>query len=275
MSRTVAKIIEGVAGMATCTMNDRQKGKTYARVAEEMARRGVQEVQTKHGPLTFYAGRSASVASAIARFHDDEPETIGWIDMHIQPGETLWDIGANIGIYSLYAGKRGAKVIAFEPSALNLGLLAEHIHLNGLDKNISPVCVALGRDTKMDTLFLGEFSQGAAGNGLGSAENQFGAIATSFAQGIPAFRGEDFCRVMGAPAPDHIKLDVDGIEAQILDGLAGLLPNIKSITVEVEGRNAADAEAIITPILKAGLVEDESHRTRGSMRNRLYINPKR
>lgn len=275
MSRTVAKIIEGMAEVATFSMNDRQKGKTYARVAEGMARRGTQDVQTKHGPLSFYVMRSASVASAIARFHEDEPETIGWIDTYIQPGETLWDIGANIGIYSLYAGKRGAKVVAFEPSALNLGLLAEHIHLNDLDKNISPVCVALGRETKMDTLFLGEFSQGAAGNGLGRAENQFGAIATSFAQGIPAFRGEDFCRVMGAPAPDHIKLDVDGIEAQILDGLASLLPQVKTITVEVEGRNADDAKAIITPILNAGLVEEEAHRTKGSARNRLYVNSKR
>jgi len=36
-----------------------------------------------------------------------EPETIAWIDT-FEPGETLWDIGANVGVYSLYAGLKPA-----------------------------------------------------------------------------------------------------------------------------------------------------------------------
>lgn len=275
MSRTVAKIIKGIADAATLPMSPRLRGKTLARVAEGMGRTSVRAVDTPHGPLKFYALRSANMASAIERFNDDEPETFAWIDGRMQPGDTLWDIGANVGLYSLYAAKKGVKVMAFEPSAINLGLLAEHIQLNGLDKNVSPVCVALGRETKMETLHLADMSYGGAGNGLGSAENQFSSYKPVFAQGIPAFRGDDFCRLFNIPVPDHIKLDVDGIEAQILEGLSGVLPQVKTITVEVEGRNADDARAIMGPILAAGLTEDESHRAKGSARNRLYINPKK
>lgn len=275
MSRTVAKIIEGIAGMATSTMTPRLRRKTLARVAEDFGRSGISEVQTPHGVLKFYAMRSANMASAIERFYDDEPETFGWIDAHMTPGDTLWDIGANVGLYSLYAAKKGVSVTAFEPSAINLGLLAEHIQLNGLDKNIAPICIALGRETKMETLHLADMSSGGAGNSLGSAENQFASYSPVFAQGIPAFRGDDLRRLFNLPAPDHIKLDVDGIEAQILEGLAETLPQVKTITVEVEGRNADDARAVTQPIFDAGFTEDESHRAQGSARNRLYINSKR
>ena len=275
MSRTVAKIIEGIAGAATSSMTPRLKNKTLARVAENIGRSSIRSVDTPYGALKFYALRSANIASAIERFYEDEPETFAWIDTHVQPGEVLWDIGANIGQYALYAGKKGAQVMAFEPSAINLAILAEHIQLNGLDRNISPLCVALGDETKMETLHLADMSSGGAGNGLGSAENQFAAYKPVFAQGIPAFRGDDFARMMKVPAPDHIKLDVDGIEARILDGLHDILPTIKSLAVEVEGRNAEDARAITAPIEAAGLVEDISQRDKGFARNRLYINPKR
>ena len=50
-------------------------------------------------------------------FSSKEPETLDWIDS-MQDGGILWDVGANIGVYSLYAGKsKNAKVFSFEPSA--------------------------------------------------------------------------------------------------------------------------------------------------------------
>lgn len=50
-----------------------------------------------------------------------EPETLRWIDSVLKPGEVVWDIGANVGLYTSYFGKvEGAMVYAFEPSAVNL-----------------------------------------------------------------------------------------------------------------------------------------------------------
>ncbi len=66
-----------------------------------------------------------SAPNALSRFRYEtfsskEPETLEWIN-HLPSGAILWDIGANVGLYSIYAAKkRECKVWAFEPSIFNL-----------------------------------------------------------------------------------------------------------------------------------------------------------
>ncbi|MBU0799985.1 MAG: FkbM family methyltransferase [Alphaproteobacteria bacterium] len=273
MSRTVARIIDGFIDVATLPLNRRQREKTTARVAESLDRRSLRTVETTRGALSFYALRGAGTASAVARFHEDEPETLGWIDQYVKPGDTLWDIGGNIGMYALYAGLQDSvKVLTFEPSALNFALLVEHVALNGQGDRVHPLCLALGRETKLDRLHMGELTVGHAMNALGVAESQFNKFKPAFSQAIPALRGDDLCRIFGIAPPTHIKLDVDGIEEHILAGLEHTLPQVKTIVVEVEGNNATAAAAIENPLFAAGFAEEPSHRSRGSQRNRLYIN---
>lgn len=272
MSKTVAKLIESMIGAATLPLSPRQREKTVARIVFDLDRKGTRIIESPRGALQFHAARGAGAASSVERFHRDEPETLEWIDTHIKSGETLWDIGANIGLYSLYAGlKRDVTVFAFEPYALNFSLLVEHIRLNDRGNNIKPLCIALGKETKIDALNIKEFSVGQASNALGVSENQFGAFRADFTQAVPAFMADDFCRIFNIAPPDHIKLDVDGIEGDILAGMSGILPRVKSLTIEVEGWNADHvAAAIDAPLNRAGLKENESHRQKGSRRNRLY-----
>ena len=71
--------------------------------------------------------------------------------------------------------------------------------------------------------------------------------------------------------PNHIKLDVDGIELQILEGSKELLKTINSILIEIEGKNSAENLDKINTILKdSGLKEERSWRNKGSKRNRLF-----
>ncbi|HEY5918287.1 MAG TPA: hypothetical protein VIU13_12820, partial [Chryseolinea sp.] len=63
------------------------------------------------------------VSSALELFRCEtydtkEPETLDWIDK-FKKDEILFDIGGNIGVYSMYAGKKGARVYAFEPESQN------------------------------------------------------------------------------------------------------------------------------------------------------------
>ena len=69
----------------------------------------------------------------IKSFSSKEPETLDWIDS-METNSVIWDIGANIGLYSCYAAKKifNSKVFAFEPSVFNLEILARNIHLNNL-----------------------------------------------------------------------------------------------------------------------------------------------
>src|SRR5687768_1958535 len=209
MSRTVAGVISGLIDFATMPLNERQKDKTIARVAEGITRSSHRTIATERGSLRFYAMRGHGTASAVRNFLNEEPETLEWIDTFVKPGETLWDIGANIGFYSLYAAlDPQVTVYAFEPSALNFSLLIEHIHLNDLDRNINPLCVALGNETKIGHLKMNEFSTGHAGNGLDKAMTQFREFQPVFSQAVPAFTTDDFRRIFHLRAPDHIKLDV-------------------------------------------------------------------
>lgn len=274
MSRTVANAISGFIDFSTLPLNKRQRDKTVARVLQGIERRSVRDIITARGNLRFYALRGSGTASAIERFHEDEPETLEWIDSYIKSGETMWDIGGNIGIYALYAALTSdVTVYSFEPSALNYALLVEHTELNNMGDAVKPLCLALGRETKLDSLHMGEFATGHASNALGKAETQFKEFTPVFSQAIPAMTADDFRKIFKLEAPDHIKLDVDGIENDILAGMPETLSHVKTLVIEVEGQNA-EAGNIEKSLNKAGLKEDETHRAKGSGRNRLYINEK-
>ena len=117
----------------------------YARIFHSVVGR-TQKVEYRGLNLIF------SIPNALNRYRADtfstkEPETLEWIDS-IPNGSVVWDIGANIGLYSCYAAKqRGCRVFAFEPSVFNLELLARNIFLNELTEQITivplPLCETL------------------------------------------------------------------------------------------------------------------------------------
>ena len=70
-------------------------------------------------------------------FSQKEPETLEWIDNFDSNGKTIfWDIGANIGLYSIYAATKfdSLDIFAFEPSTSNLRVLSRNISLNNFEK---------------------------------------------------------------------------------------------------------------------------------------------
>ena len=73
-----------------------------------------------------------------------EPETINWIN-NFKNNKTFWDIGANIGIYSIYAATKFTKlkIIAFEPSTSNTRTLSRNISINNFDNKIKIFPIAL------------------------------------------------------------------------------------------------------------------------------------
>ena len=72
-----------------------------------------------HGTQLTFAVPNRLNRFRIDTFSTKEPETLDWIDA-IQEGSVLWDIGANVGLYSCYAAKaRRCRVVAFEPSRVS------------------------------------------------------------------------------------------------------------------------------------------------------------
>lgn len=233
---------------------------------------GAHTVQTRHGPLKMLALRGPHLAAAAIGFHEEEPETLAWLDT-LQSGDVLYDVGAATGLFALYAALRpGIAVYAFEPKATSFGVLIEHLALNDMGERVFPLPVALSDSTGAVRLTLSALAPQSGGNSVGGAADQFGEVHSVFSQGALAYRLDDLIAAFDLPKPTHLKIDVDGIEGLILRGAPETLKSVKSVVVEVEGENATDAAARIDPPLNAaGLKEDLAMRGQGSGRNRLYV----
>ncbi len=167
-------------------------------------------------------------------FSTKEPETLEWID-GIAQGAVLWDIGANVGLYSCYAAKRrGCRVFSFEPSVFNLELLARNIHLNGLSETVTIVPLPLSDEKAFSTLNMSSTEWGGALSTFGKSYGQDGKpLQTVFKFSTVGLSMSDAVTLLGIPRPDYVKMDVDGLEHLILKGGASVLSTVKGLLVEI------------------------------------------
>lgn len=180
-------------------------------------------------------------------FFTKEPETIDWIDS-FEDNACLWDIGANIGLYSIYAAKtRRCKVYAFEPSVFNLENLARNINLNKLSEKIVILPIALTSISSESMFNLSSTEHGEALSSFGVCPGIVGHKATTvFSYKTIGLAGDDISKFFKIELPDYIKIDVDGIEEQILLGMQRILslPTLKSVSVEVDEKNIIQQRTI-------------------------------
>lgn len=170
-----------------------------------------------------------------------EPETIAWLDAELKAGQVLLDVGANIGIYTCYAAKRcpGARVLAIEPVLTNFVRLCENVRLNNLE-NVTPLLLGFSDKTSIDALHVRDERVGGSGSQLGHAHDEHGAsFQPSSIQQTLVYTVDGFIESFSLPVPQHVKIDVDGNEAQIVSGMERLLttPGLRSFLIEM---NLAD-----------------------------------
>jgi FkbM family methyltransferase len=210
-------------------------------------------------------------------YQTKEPDTMEWIRTHVRDG-VLYDVGANIGQYSLYAAKlRGAglTVLAFEPEALNHAKLVRNIVLNGLSGTVLPYCLAVSGSTGLDRFYTRTFAPGAALHAFGRPVTQ-GEVAFEprSVQGMLSVSLDDLTGRFGAPFPTHIKIDVDGIEEEIVSGAERTLGDsrLRSVLVEVYLYRGA-AERIRARFERAGfrLASGAIPATEGIVRNLIFL----
>ena len=173
-----------------------------------------------------------------------EPVTIDWIDT-FDSKDVFWDVGANIGIYSLYAAKaKGVLTLAFEPTAFNYAVLCDNIRLNHLEDRISAYCLALSDSSQIGTIVVADDEPGAA---VASIDD---AGVGSLKQAVMVLSIDELIDHLAPPFPNHIKIDVDGVEIRILEGSDSTLadPRLRSLLVEIDERDQ-DAPARVKELL--------------------------
>jgi FkbM family methyltransferase len=179
------------------------------------------------------------VPNAINRFRVDtfstkEPETLKWLDS-LPEGCTLWDIGANIGLYSVYAvKKKKCRVIAFEPSVFNLELLARNIFLNDIKDYVTIIPIALSDDLGSNFMRLTTTEWGGAESSFGKNFGWDGKkINQEFTFQTMGCTLDQAVDLLHLPQPNYIKMDVDGVEHIILNKGSKVLKKIQGILVEI------------------------------------------
>lgn len=204
------------------------------------------EIEVDNRPMRF-ATTGSSSRKRLRTLFSKEPITLAWIDTFAE-GETLYDIGANVGMYTVYAAiMRNAKVYAFEPEALNYAELNKNIFLNQLHERVLAYCVALSDVDKLDRLLLSDFGLGISYHDF--AENSWTADK-EFApdwkvskegrrtQGCVGHRLDSLV-ANGLPLPHHIKIDVDGLEHRVVEGMIDMLGQklLKTVLIEINFDN--------------------------------------
>ncbi|MBI4823533.1 MAG: FkbM family methyltransferase [Nitrospirae bacterium] len=177
-----------------------------------------------------------------------EPETIKWID-GFSPDDVLYDIGANVGTYTVYAAVTGKTkaVLAFEPESQNFALLNENVYLNDLQDKVTCINIALSNVNKLDFLYLSEFTPGMAIHSFGKPINHLRRPTKSaFKQGVISFTLDRFIEMYNPEFPSHIKIDVDGLEKEIIEGARNTLSDrrLKSLLVEINEELKEDLKLI-------------------------------
>jgi FkbM family methyltransferase len=180
-----------------------------------------------------------------------EPWTVEWIECRIAPGEVLYDIGASVGPYALIAAKSPhaqARVIAFEPAFASFAALCENVVLNDAGAAITPLPITLGARTGMSSFGYSDLRAGAAVHALGESAG----AGRRYSQPVTMYRLDQLRAEFELPQPQHIKLDVDGFEPEVLAGAEATLAHqdLKTLMVEVADDRA---EAVVRMLASHGL----------------------
>ena len=204
-------------------------------------------VGTPKGTLSFVllgktsAGRAMTVLTK-------QPATIAWIDS-FEPSSVFWDIGASVGVFSLYAAlATDTRVVAFEPAAVNYYLLAANCETNKLQDRIDCLLVGVGRQRSIARLEVSQFRPARSFSFRGKRdephESRQAAVVLSIDELV-----EDY----GAPCPNYIKIDAPGASEGIIVGAARTFrrPDVRQIHLEVRDTSKG-AQRILEMLKQCG-----------------------
>ncbi|MDO8307685.1 MAG: FkbM family methyltransferase [Actinomycetota bacterium] len=191
-------------------------------------------------------------------FSTKEPETLEWIDRYGGTG-AFFDIGANVGLYSVYYAKtQPGPVYAFEPSVLNLGLLAQNASASGVADRVVLVPTPLTSTNQVADFHLTMLDEGGAMSTFGAEPGHDGGEVRSSMEYRTAGVTLDFLVDSGVvpQRPAMVKIDVDGIEHLILAGAERTLadPTLRTVLIEVNDDFEVQAREVDRLMSQAGFV---------------------
>ena len=199
-----------------------------------------------------------------ARACAKEPWTVEWIETSVNQDDVFYDIGANVGVFSLIAAVKCTKklqVVAFEPGYASFAHLCDNIVLNQCEGVITPIPLPLSDQTGIAQFKYRSREAGQSRHALlektriGPGDGQ-----SRYQQPVLAMRLDDMVSTFNLPKPTHLKIDVDGAELRVLHGATEVLRHdgLRTILIEVE---TAIEDPVVAVLRDAGfsLVSRHEH----------------
>ncbi len=187
--------------------------------------------------LTF-SGLTARFSTPSFKIKEDVESLLGESEVlktfleKLQPNDTVWDIGASYGIYTIFSSLKVNKgnVFAFEPEKSTYKLLAKNIQLNNL-KNVTPLQMALGESEGIAELHTSE----SANIGTHSLAVRTDYPVSGKGQKIQIQKSDELIRRGSILSPQVIKIDVEGAELNVLRGMENILssPVLRVVQIEI------------------------------------------
>jgi len=174
-----------------------------------------------------------------------EEEVIRDVVREVREGDTFWDVGAHIGTYSCFAGRSSEiDVVAIEAHPGNVRKLRSNIGRNAIEDRSTVVNVGLGSESGLVTLRLSD-EYGASHSFFTRSDIDQGEELI-----VGTATGDELARVVGEP--DVVKIDVEGGELDILEGMGGVLDDCRTVYCEVHRIYDVDVDAVERVLSDAG-----------------------
>lgn len=220
----------------------------------------VAAVKTPRGIVRIFCD-SETIRARAEHMPTREPATLAWIE-GFQPDEVLWDIGSNIGVFSLYAaiGSK-ARVVAFDPLPFNYAGFSRNLALNGVTDRVQAFCCAISDVSCATRLHIPAvaYTPGGSGSTIGADPSAFGlSYKAEVSQSALQFSVDDFLERFDVPFPNYLKLDIDGVQDKVIMGARKTLrdPRLKSAMLELPP-NADMLARVHQEMADAGFVLDK------------------
>jgi len=183
----------------------------YMTLLASIYRDDVLEIEAGNARGLIYTERAPEVVSVLHTLEKEQTVIESFVD-ELNPSDTVWDVGANLGVYSVLAADQADYVAAIEPHPATATRCQENLNLNdanGVTKNI-----ALG--DKSDRVEL-ELERNEIGTQTPALDDTL--IDARQTIDVQVARGDELIVTGSLPAPDVVKIDVEGAEVEVLEGL--------------------------------------------------------
>lgn len=156
---------------------------------------------------------------------------VEWMDESFCDSTIFLDLGANVGSYLIYATTKGCRqVYSCELDLLNCSILYHNITINHLTEEILILPFPASSTSRVVDIFFRDFSPGDALQSMDS-KSPFSTVRTPRAHSLKMLASplDQVFATYSLDLPTHIKIDVDGNELEVINGMKNILANAKSV----------------------------------------------